>query len=334
MRKLKAQAETWPLAKPFAIARGTRTEIHVVKVTIEQDGVIGRGECFPHSRYSESIEGTLSAIRQISREITNGADKEMLQDLLPAGAARNAVDCALWDLETKLRRTSVWMRAGLTPPKFLRTVMTIGLDSPGAMGDAAAGAVKSGHTHLKVKLGGSDGQDPSRITAVRRAAPKARIIVDANEGWQEEQLTPYLAAMAQAGIDMVEQPLPAGKDGALARIARPLPVGADESVHTRADLENLKTKYDVINIKLDKTGGLTEALALCDLAKTQGFDIMTGCMLGTSLAMAPAMLIASQASYVDLDGPLWLSGDRTSPIIFEAGQMNMFTPGLWGGSPQ
>lgn len=339
MAELDVATETWPLRHHFTISRGTRTEIHVVVAKIRDGEVVGRGECFPHSRYNEDVEGVAAAIRSLAPLVGEGLGREQLLDAMPAGAARNAVDCALWDLEAKRAQsaepgtgtgTRAWTLAGLDAFPPLNTVMTISIDAPEVMAAAATKAVANGYRNLKVKLGSGDGNDDARITAIRAAAPDVVLIVDANEGWRAEGLEGHLSAMHRAGVSMVEQPLPAGDDDVLSSVSSPVPIGADESCHTSADLERLVGKYNVINIKLDKAGGLTEALKMADKAKSLGFDLMVGCMLGTSLAMAPATIVAARASYVDLDGPLWLAGDRDAPIAFDAGRIAEFAPALWG----
>ena len=335
MLEIEAQIETWPLRHHFTISRGTRTKIDVVVATIREGDVFGRGECFPHSRYNEDVDSTAETIRSIAPLLADGPDRQHLLDVMPAGAARNAVDCALWDLEAKrAQRTApqlrAWAMAGLASFPTLNTVMTVSIDSPDAMATAAAKATADGYRSLKIKLGSGDGLDSVRISGIRAAARDATLIVDANEGWRPNDLEEHLYAMNQANVSMVEQPLPVGDDDVLNSISSPVPIGADESCHTSADLEHLIGKYNVVNIKLDKAGGLTEALRMAANAKALGFDLMVGCMLGTSLAMAPATIVAGQASYVDLDGPLWLACDRDAPIRFDAGQMSPFTSALWG----
>jgi L-alanine-DL-glutamate epimerase-like enolase superfamily enzyme len=258
--------------------------------------------------------------------VANGLDRIGLQQAMPAGAARNALDCAFWDLEAKRAGRPAHLLAGLPAPRPLTTAYTISLGTPEAMAEAAA--KEAARALLKIKLG-SDG-DPARIEAVRRAAPNARLIVDANEGWTAENLAGNFAACARAGVELIEQPLPAGRDEALANISRPVPVCADESVHGRASLAALIGEYDAINIKLDKTGGLTEALAMAHEAERLGFGIMVGCMVATSLAMAPAMLVAQRAKYVDLDGPLLLARDRPDGLCYERSLVHPPTRELWG----
>ena len=303
---LAVRTERWPIAGTFTIARGTKTEAAVVVAELSDGRVTGRGECVPYARYGETIEGVAVAIEAMRGTLAGGLDRVALQSAMPAGAARNALDCAFWDLEAKAKGGPVHELAGLPPPRALTTAYTISLDTPDVMGDAAARA--SERKLLKVKLGSAD--DGARIRAVRAAAPNAELIVDANEGWRADNLAANLAACAAAGVTLIEQPLPANDDSALAAVARPIPVCADESVHDRASLSSLAGRYDAVNIKLDKTGGLTEALAMASEARRLRFSIMVGCMVATSLSMAPAMLVAQRARVVDLDGPLLLARDR------------------------
>lgn len=315
-------ADVFPLAQVFTISRGSRTEARVLTVTIEADGAIGRGECVPYARYGESLESVTAQIQGLGPVTTRAA----LLDALPPGAARNAVDCALWDWEAKRSGVRVWQLAGLPSPGPEITAYTLSLAEPEAM---RAEAAKNAHRPLlKTKLGGEG--DLARIEAVRAGAPAARIIVDANEGWTAEAYAALAPALVRLGVEAVEQPLPAGDDGALAGMARPLPVVADESCHDRASLPALAGKYDMVNIKLDKTGGLTEALALRAEAEALGFGIMVGCMVGSSLAMAPAVVVAQGASFVDLDGPLLLAADRPHGLHYDAGGVYPPEPELWG----
>jgi len=315
-------AESFRLAEVFTISRGSRTQAHVLTVRITRDGVTGWGECVPYARYGETPESVTAQIESLPAGITR-AD---LQSALPAGAARNAVDCALWDHAAKSSGKRVWQLAGLPAPGPEITCFTLSLDTPDNMRAAAAR-----HAHrpvLKIKLGTPD--DMARLEAVRAGAPRARIIVDANEGWTAEVYTDLAPHLLRLGVAMVEQPLPAGQDDLLAEIARPLPVCADESCHDRASLPGLVGKYDMVNIKLDKTGGLTEALALRDAARSQGWDVMVGCMVGTSLAMAPAVLVAQGAAVTDLDGPLLLAEDRDHPLLFDDKGVHPPVLQLWG----
>jgi L-alanine-DL-glutamate epimerase-like enolase superfamily enzyme len=322
--------ERWPIAGTFAISRGAKTEAVVVIAELSGGGFTGRGECVPYGRYGESVESVTTAIEALRSKLAAGLTREALQDAMPPGAARNALDCALWDLEAKRAATPVHEIAGLPAPQALTTAFTISIGTPEAMAKAAAKAAS--RALLKVKLGGNDehGGDPARIAAVRGAAPNAALIVDANEGWTAQNLPANLAACAKAGVVLVEQPLPEGKDEALARIIRPIPVCADESVHDRESLPALAGKYDAVNIKLDKTGGLTEALAMAQEARKAGFAIMAGCMVGTSLGMAPAVLLAQGARFVDLDGPLLLAKDREHGLRYEDSLVYPASPELWG----
>jgi L-alanine-DL-glutamate epimerase-like enolase superfamily enzyme len=326
-RNLTVRIERFPIAGKFTIARGSRTEAVVVTATIEQDGFTGRGECVPYPRYGETVEGVAEAIEAHRGRIEAGIGREALQEAMPAGAARNAVDCALWDLDAKRSgiRAHVTAAVGRCPP--VTTAYTISLDSPDAMAEAAARAAD--RPILKIKLGALDG-DLGRIAAVRRAAPDATLIADANEGWTADNLARHLAACADAGFALVEQPLPARDDALLGAVARPVPVCADESVHDRPSLDRLVGLYDAVNIKLDKTGGLTEALAMADAADERGFALMVGCMVGTSLAMAPALVLAPRARFVDLDGPLLLARDREPGLSYEGSLVYPASPALWG----
>lgn len=320
--KISAKAESFPLKQAFTISRGSRTQAKVVTARLERDGVQGWAECVPYARYGETLE---SVIKQITG-LPKSFDRADLFDLLPAGAARNAVDCALWDIEAKTSGKPVWQLAGMTAPGPEMTAYTLSLESPEKMQAQAAKHAK--RPLLKIKLGGEG--DIARLEAVRKGAPDARIIVDANEGWTPEIYTELAPVLLRLGVEMVEQPLPAGADDMLAEIARPLPVCADESCHDRASLPALKGKYDMINIKLDKTGGLTEALALRDAGRAAGYKLMVGCMVGTSLAMAPAVLVAQGAELVDLDGPLLLATDRDHALRYD--DINVYPPTrqLWG----
>jgi L-Ala-D/L-Glu epimerase len=323
---LEARIEHWPIEGNFTISRGAKTEAVVVVAEVTCGHVRGRGECVPYPRYGETADTTLSAILGMTDAMGSGLDRHALQVAIPPSAARNALDCALFDFEAKQRSMRIWDLLGRTAPLPRVTAFTISLGTPEAMAEATTMAAH--RPLLKIKLGG-DG-DEVRIAAVRKAAPDCELIVDANEAWTEANLERNLAACAAAGVTLVEQPLPAGKDTALSRIKRPIAVCADESVHDRASLEALRGRYDAINIKLDKTGGLTEALAMADAAAAQGFDIMIGCMVATSLSMAPAMLIAQQARFVDLDGPLLLSRDRDGGLRYDGSLVYPPELGLWG----
>src|SRR5262247_1433910 len=323
---LAVRTEHWPIAGSFAISRGAKTRASVVVAELSDGRHVGRGECVPYARYGETVEGVVEAISALKGEIAQGLDRGGLQEAMRSGAARNALDCAFWDLAAKRSGKRVHELAGLPPPKPLVTAYTISLAEPEIMAEQAAKA--AGRALLKVKLGSAD--DRARIMAVRRAAPQAEFIVDANEGWTADNLADNLAACAQAGVTLVEQPLPADSDDALSRIARPLPVCADESVHARASLPGLVGKYDAVNIKLDKTGGLTEALATVKEAERLGFTLMAGCMVATSLAIAPAILIGQRARVVDLDGALLLARDRPDGLHYEESLVHPATSALWG----
>jgi L-alanine-DL-glutamate epimerase-like enolase superfamily enzyme len=323
---LVARIERWPIAGAFTISRGAKTEAVTVVAEVSRGGVTGRGECVPYPRYGETPEATLAALEAIREPVSHGLDNAALQAAMPPGAARNALDCALLDLDAKTGRKRVWSLLGRPAPKACITAYTISLASPEAM--AAATATAAHRPLLKIKLGG-DG-DGMRIAAVRKAALQSELIVDANEAWTPDNLEPNLAACAKAGVTLVEQPLPAGKDAALAQIRRPIPVCADESVHDRASLEGLRDRYDAVNIKLDKSGGLTEALAMADAAQALGFQIMVGCMVATSLSMAPAMLLAPVARFVDLDGPLLLARDRDGGLRYDGSLVYPPEAALWG----
>jgi len=323
---LSVRIERWPIAGSFTISRGAKTEAVVVVAELFDGTHRGRGECVPYARYGETVEGVVVAIEALAAEVAGGLDRMRLQSVMVPGAARNALDCAFWDLEAKRAGRPVHALAELPPPKALTTAYTISLATPEGMAQAAAAA--RDRALLKVKLGSAD--DPARIAAVRIAAPHAELIVDANEGWTPDTLAANLAACARAGVTLVEQPLPADRDDALAHMARPLPVCADESVHATASLAALVGRYDAVNIKLDKTGGLTEALAMATQADRLGFTCMAGCMVATSLAMAPAVLLAQHASVVDLDGPLLLARDRPDGLRYEGSLVHPPTPALWG----
>ncbi|SDR84073.1 N-acetyl-D-Glu racemase DgcA [Bradyrhizobium canariense] len=324
--KLSARIERWPIAGTFTISRGAKTEAVTVVAEVSCGGLTGRGECVPYPRYGETPEATLAALKPMRELLRRGLDRQALQAAMPAGAARNALDCALMDLEAKTKGLRAWDMLGRPSPRACTTAYTISLGTPEAM---AAATAKAAHRPLlKIKLGG-DG-DGARIAAVRKAAPESELIVDANEAWTPENLEQNLAECGEVGVTLVEQPLPAGRDEALARIKRPLAVCADESVHDRASLDGLRERYDAINIKLDKTGGLTEAMAMADAARALGFELMIGCMVATSLAMAPAMLLAQDAQFVDLDGPLLLARDRKDGLRYDGSLVYPPEATLWG----
>jgi L-alanine-DL-glutamate epimerase-like enolase superfamily enzyme len=323
---LSVSIERFPLKVPFVIARGAKTHATVVAVLLSDGRHTGRGECTPYARYGETPEGVGEAIEAAGRDPGALGSRSSLMASLPPGAARNALDCALWDLEAKSSGVPAAERLGLARLAALETCFTLSLDSPEAMARAALAA--DAHTLLKLKLGG--GGDIERMTAVRQARPDARLVADANEAWNGDMVVPFLAAAAAAGFELVEQPLPAGADDLLQGIARPVAVCADESVHTSADIAVLRGRYDAVNIKLDKAGGLTEALALRAAARDAGLRVMVGSMVATSLAVAPAFLIAQDADWVDLDGPLLLATDREPHLHFEGGKLQPPSAELWG----
>ena len=323
---LTVRIERWPIAGSFTISRGAKTEAEVLVAEVCDGTHSGRGECVPYARYGETVVGVTTALERLQPALAQGLTRQQLHEAMPAGAARNALDCALWDFEAKANGKPVHVLAGLPEPHALVTAFTISLGTPETMGEATRKA--SSRKLLKVKLGGAG--DPERIRAVRAAAPQAELIVDANEAWRPENLAQNLAACAEAGVTLVEQPLPANDDAALAHITRPIPVCADESVHDRASLTSLSGKYDAVNLKLDKTGGVTEALAMAAEAERLGFHIMVGCMVATSLSMAPAMLVAQRARVVDLDGPLLLARDREHGLRYDGSLGYPATSALWG----
>jgi L-alanine-DL-glutamate epimerase-like enolase superfamily enzyme len=323
---LTLNAESWPIAGSFAISRGAKTQALVLVAELGDGRLRGRGECVPYARYGESIESVTAALEAMRPALAAGLDRVALQKAMPPGAARNALDCAFWDLEAKRSGRPAYEGAGLPAPHALTTAYTISLAAPAAMAEAAAKA--AGRTLLKIKLG-ADG-DPERIAAVRAAAPKAMLIVDVNEGWDERNLAANLAACAKANVGLVEQPLPESADSVLATVEHPMPICADESAHGLSSLAALAGKYDAVNIKLDKAGGLTESLAMVAQAERQGLTVMAGCMVATSLAIAPAVLMAQRAQYVDLDGPLLLARDRADGLIYRDSLVFPATPALWG----
>ena len=326
MRALRAARETWPLPGEFRISRGARTESIVAVAEIEDGPHRGRGECFPYPRYGESVDSVLQQIEGVRSKLEAGLSRQELRSLLPPGAARNAVDCALWDLEAKIAGKRAWELADLPEPGVVTTAYTLSLDTPAAM--AAAARQAADRPLLKLKLGGAD--DIERVAAVHQAAPAADIIVDANEAWTPDMVVPLSRRLAGLGVTMIEQPLPADADGDLAGIDHPVPICADESCHTAADVPALADRYDIVNVKLDKTGGLTEAIDVVAAARAAGLGLMVGCMVGTSLAMAPATLIAGAARYVDLDGPLLLARDRDPGLRYDGSRLSPPTPEIWG----
>jgi len=325
MTRLTCSIETWPLAAAFNISRGAKTEAHVVVATLQDGDKVGRGECVPYARYGETLEGVVETINSLSSVVEQGLSRTDLQLTLPPGAARNAIDCAFWDLEAKRSDKRVADLIGVTPEPHT-TAFSLSLDDPDQMAIAAAAA--AARPLLKIKLGGEG--DEERIAAVRGAAPDAKLIIDANEGWTPDNLINNVETMARYGVSLIEQPLPAGDDELLRSYDSPVPLCADESCHGIASLAPLVGLYDAVNIKLDKTGGLTEAIATARAARDIGFDIMVGCMVGTSLGMAPAMLVAQQKDLVDLDGPLLLREDRQPGITFQGSDMLPFSAEVWG----
>ncbi len=326
MAILTAYHQSWPIAGSFTISRGTKTSCETIIAEITDGDIKGRGECVPYARYGENIENTLAEIMSFSKNITDGATKDDLQNIMKAGAARNAIDCAMWDFKAKSTGKPVWQLAGLQPPKPMVTAYTISLGSPDIM---AKQALKNNHRPLmKLKLTG-DG-DMARVGAVHNAAPNSRLIVDANEGWSADQIIPFSKQLKELGVEMIEQPLPADKDDILANFDHPVTLCADESAHGCADFNKLIGKYEMINIKIDKTGGLSEAIKLKNMAIANNMQVMIGCMLASSLAMSPAMLIANDADIIDLDGPLLLAQDCKNPIQFNGSVIKPAPPLLWG----
>jgi len=325
-RVISVEAERFPIAGTFTISRGSKTEAEVITCTIGDGAQRGRGECVPYKRYGESMEGVHDAIEAMRKPIADGISRTALLSAMPAGAARNAIDCALWDLEAKISGKTVAASICSEPLRALETAYTLSLGEPEAM--AAQARANAARPLLKVKIGGDN--DVARIRAVRDAAPASRIILDANEGWTDDNIVANLAFAAELGIALIEQPLPAGRDGILRHIAHPVPICADESVHEAENLAALVGLYDAVNIKLDKSGGLTAALMLRDRARELGFGVMVGCMVGTSLAMAPAVLLAQDADFVDLDGPLLLARDRDPGLVYRGSMVSPPDTALWG----
>jgi L-alanine-DL-glutamate epimerase-like enolase superfamily enzyme len=325
MLTIEAREETWPLKEVFRIARGACTETRVVVVTVNNGEHTGRGECVPIARYNQSTDSVIAQIESIKGEMR--LDRQHLQGLLPAGATRNALDCALWDLQAKISGKRVWQLANIPVVPEVVTTLTISLDTDAKM--AAAAKANSTAPILKLKLGGDD-LDLQRVKAVREAAPAASLLIDANESWSRRHYEEIVPALTELGVALIEQPFPTEADEALETLDHSIPVCADESCHTSADLPGLKNRYETINVKLDKTGGLTEALHLCERAREDGFELLFGCMVCTSLGIAPARLLASPADYVDLDGPLLLAGDREYEIRYNKGRIGMPSRELWG----
>ncbi|MEO1065747.1 MAG: N-acetyl-D-Glu racemase DgcA [Pseudomonadota bacterium] len=322
---LTAKAQNWPLAKPFRISRGVKTAADTVIAELSDGTHIGRGECTPYPRYGESVESVLEQLETVAKHPDSLADAGALQTALPPGAARNALDCAFHDFTAKQTGTPVADRISIALSP-VETAFTLSLDTPDIMFEAARAA--SHRPVLKIKLGG-DG-DADRLEAVRRGSPDAKLIVDANEGWTSDQWDDHLTACINAKVGLIEQPLPAGDDDALLEIKSPIPLCADESIHTRQELAHVAARYDAVNVKLDKTGGLTEAIALCEEAREHGLIIMVGCMVASSLAMAPALMIAQGAEWVDLDGPLLLAEDCDHALTFDGSTIHPADRALWG----
>ena len=326
MTRFSVRSESFPLAQTFTISRGAKTTADVVVVELSRDGRVGRGECVPYPRYNESVAGTIDALESLRPQVEASLDRATLQRALPPGAARNALDCAFWDLEAKLRGRPVYELAGLSAPRPISTAYTLSLDDPETMGQAAA--QHADRPLLKIKLAGRD--DLDRVAAIRANAPDSTLIVDANEGWSADQVEPLSTALARLGVALIEQPLPAAQDALLAEFEHPVPFCADESCHTADDLAELAPRYEYVNLKLDKTGGFSEGLRLAAEARACGLDLMVGCMIATSLAMAPAILLAQQARFVDLDGPLLLQKDREHGLRYEGSLLHPPHPQLWG----
>jgi L-Ala-D/L-Glu epimerase len=325
-RVISVEAECFPIAGTFTISRGSKTEAEVITCSITEDGHTGRGECVPYKRYGETMDGVRQEIEAMRARIAAGIGRSALLEAMPAGAARNAIDCALWDLEAKFSGKRVASSICAAPLRPLETAYTLSLGEPEAM--AAQARANASRPLLKVKIGTDD--DIARIRAVRQGAPESRIILDANEGWTEDNIVANLTFAAGHGIALIEQPLPAGRDEILRHIEHPVPICADESVHEAKDLGSLVGLYDAVNIKLDKSGGLTAALVLRDRARELGFGVMVGCMVGTSLAMAPAVLLAQDADFVDLDGPLLLARDRVPGLTYNGSLLSPPDTALWG----
>ncbi|WP_037049642.1 N-acetyl-D-Glu racemase DgcA [Psychromonas sp. SP041] len=324
--KVNLLHESWLIEGSFTISRGSRTHANVVVVELRQGEHTGRGECVPYARYDESIESVIAELAALEDKIAAGLTRQDMQTLLPAGAARNALDCAYWDLACKQSDKRIWQQLEVSQPEPVITAFTLSLDTPARM---KAAAIKNAHRPLlKLKLAGEG--DVERVAAVREGSPKARIIVDANEGWNEQQYLAMVPELVKLGVEMIEQPFPASDDAALAHLPRPITLCADESCHDSSSLKNIIGRYDMINIKLDKTGGLTEAIVLKEQAEKAGLQVMVGCMVATSLAMAPAFIVAQNVQIVDLDGPLLLAEDRQSGIQFDESLMKVYQAALWG----
>ncbi len=327
MRKMTVRHEVWPIAGEFRISRGSKTEAHVVVVEIEDNGLVGRGECVPYGRYAETIEDTMAIIDALRPKVEQGLGPTGLKGLITASAARNAVDCALWDLSAKCMDIPVWRMLDLPEPRRVQTAYTISLATPEEMAQRAGAATD--RPLLKMKLGG-DTDDVIRLRAVRAVRPDARLLVDGNEGYERRALEELLPELVALRVELIEQPLRSGSDATLETVTSPVVICADESIHTRIDLPEVRARYKAINIKLDKAGGLTEAAALAKAAKAEGMPVMVGCMVATSLAMAPAMMLSGLADWIDLDGPLLLSRDREPGLVYDGAWVSPPTPALWG----
>lgn len=321
MRSVRFYPEAWPLHTAFVISRGSRTEARVVTVEIEENGIRGVGECTPYPRYDESEASVMAQIASVVTALERGASREQLQHLLPAGAARNALDSALWNLETQTSGQNLWQLTGIEPLASISMAQTVSIGTPEAMAEAALALQQNGATLLKIKL--DDRLIAERLVAIRTAVPNASLIVDANEAWKSDGLAARCQLLADLDILMLEQPLPAGEDSALENFIHPLPICADESCHTVEGLSALKGRYEMVNIKLDKTGGLTGALRLAEEARAQGFGIMLGCMLCTSRAVRAALPLSAGARFIDLDGPTWLAQDVEPPVKFHCGGIDV-----------
>jgi L-alanine-DL-glutamate epimerase-like enolase superfamily enzyme len=325
-RTLRAQHDSFPLSQPFRISRGVKTQAEVVTVELEQSGLVGRGEGVPYARYDESVESALAGIEDVRVAVEGGADRAQLSGLLPPGAARNALDCALWDLEARLSGCSVAAKIGAPEPERLVSALTIGIDTPMAMAVAASKIADAPLIKVKVDATIPDAQ----IRAVRNAAPNAKLIVDPNESWDQQLVRAMQAVLVVLKVDLLEQPVPAEADEWLENFVPDVPICADESVHVAADLDTVARRYQVVNVKLDKSGGLTEALALAEAARARGLGLMTGCMISSSLSIAPALHVARMSDFVDLDGPIWLMEDRPGGVRDEAGWLWPPQQGFWG----
>lgn len=326
LRELTIRRESFPLVAPFRIARGTKLAADVVAVELRQGDKTGRGESVPYGRYGESIASVIDEMETFRSRLVAGMGRDELQAVLPPGAARNALDAALWDLEWRLSSVPVWAQLARAPNAALVSAMTISIDTPERMGAAAA---RIAHTGLiKIKVDATDAA--ARINAVRQSAPKARLMVDANESWNIQTLRDMQSTLERCGVELLEQPLPADADDDLLGYSSRIPICADEACHVTTDLPRLRERYQAVNIKLDKSGGLTEAWRLLRAARADGFRIMVGCMVCSSLGIAPALEIARDAEFIDLDGPLWLEHDHADGVVLKDGLLLPPAPGFWG----